>query len=237
MKDKGIHVIDFHKTTHDSIDPDLKQVDLAIAIGGDGTAIKTFRTIPPGIPVLCINAGGTRGILSEVSKSSVSDIISPLLNGDYFLDKRLRLFAQIGEETLSPVLNDYVIIRSDLTKTPLFSLSVNDHEISQKMDGIIISTPTGSTGHSLSSHGPILYENLDCIMVTTIASVNRLPAFVMPIVDLFIYANYDVQIIMDGQQIREVPKNTKIKITRFEYDAIFLRFHKNLLRQMNKLGY
>lgn len=237
MKDKGIHVIDFHQNTPDSNNQDLKQVDLAIAIGGDGTAIKSFRTIPPGIPVLCINAGGTRGILSEVSKSSVNNIISPLLNGDYFLDKRLRLIAQIGEETLSPVLNDYVILRSDLTKTPLFSLSVNDHEISQKMDGIIISTPTGSTGHSLSSLGPILYENLDCVMVTTIASVNRLPAFVMPIVDLYIYANYDVQIIMDGQQIRLVPKNTKIKIRRFEFDAIFLRFHKNLLRQMNKLGY
>ena len=99
LAEQGISVIDF-KNNYDSHRPDLDiDVDLAIAIGGDGTTIKTFRTLPPDIPVLCINAGGTRGILSEVSKDSVDSIVDPLLEGHYFLDRRIRIVAQIGDET------------------------------------------------------------------------------------------------------------------------------------------
>ncbi|MBA2266903.1 MAG: NAD(+)/NADH kinase [Nitrosopumilus sp.] len=237
LAEQGISVIDFKKE-YDLHQPELdSDVDLAIAIGGDGTTIKTFRTLPPGIPVLCINAGGTRGILSEVSKDSVDSIVDPLLNGQYFLDRRIRIVAQIGDEITVPVLNDYVIMRSDLTKTPLFYLSVNDDGYSQKMDGMIVSTPTGSTGHSLSNGGPILQEHLDCMLITPIGSVNRLPSFVLPLMAITISANHDLKLIMDGQVLKEIQQNQPIKITKYRYDAVFLRFDKNDTRQMNKLGF
>jgi len=237
LAEQGISVIDFKKE-YDLHQPELdSDVDLAIAIGGDGTTIKTFRTLPPGIPVLCINAGGTRGILSEVSKDSVDSIVDPLLNGQYFLDRRIRIVAQIGDEISVPVLNDYVIMRSDLTKTPLFYLSVNDDGYSQKMDGMIVSTPTGSTGHSLSNGGPILQEHLDCMLITPIGSVNRLPSFVLPLMAITISANHDLKLIMDGQVLKEIQQNQPIKITKYRYDAVFLRFDKNDTRQMNKLGF
>ena len=237
LAEQGISVIDFKKD-YDLHQPELNSdVDLAIAIGGDGTTIKTFRTLPHGIPVLCINAGGTRGILSEVSKDSVDSIVDPLLNGQYFLDRRIRIVAQIGDEITVPVLNDYVIMRSDLTKTPLFYLSVNDDGYSQKMDGMIVSTPTGSTGHSLSNGGPILQEHLDCMLITPIGSVNRLPSFVLPLMVITISANHDLKLIMDGQLVKEIQQNQPIKITKYRYDAVFLRFDKNDIRQMNKLGF
>lgn len=237
LAEQGISVIDFKKD-YDLHQPELNSdVDLAIAIGGDGTTIKTFRTLPHGIPVLCINAGGTRGILSEVSKDSVDSIVDPLLNGQYFLDRRIRIVAQIGDEITVPVLNDYVIMRSDLTKTPLFYLSVNDDGYSQKMDGMIVSTPTGSTGHSLSNGGPILQEHLDCMLITPIGSVNRLPSFVLPLMVITISANHDLKLIMDGQLVKEIQQNQPIKITKYRYDAVFLRFDKNDTRQMNKLGF
>jgi len=237
LAEQGIKVIDFKKD-YDSHRPEMGiDVDLAIAIGGDGTTIKTFRTLPPDIPVLCINAGGTRGILSEVSKDSVDSIVDPLLNGHYFLDRRIRIVAQIGDDTTVPVLNDYVIMRSDLTKTPLFYLSINDDGYSQKMDGMIVSTPTGSTGHSLSNGGPILQEHLDCMLITPIGSVNRLPSFVLPLMVVTISANHDLKLIMDGQLVKEIPENQHIKISKYRYDAVFLRFNKNDTRQMNKLGF
>jgi len=237
LAEQGIKVIDFKKD-YDSHRPEMGiDVDLAIAIGGDGTTIKTFRTLPPDIPVLCINAGGTRGILSEVSKDSVDSIVDPLLNGHYFLDRRIRIVAQIGDDTTVPVLNDYVIMRSDLTKTPLFYLSINDDGYSQKMDGMIVSTPTGSTGHSLSNGGPILQEHLDCMLITPIGSVNRLPSFVLPLMTVTISANHDLKLIMDGQLVKEIPENQHIKISKYRYDAVFLRFNKNDTRQMNKLGF
>ena len=237
LAEQGISVIDF-KNNYDSHRPDLDiDVDLAIAIGGDGTTIKTFRTLPPDIPVLCINAGGTRGILSEVSKDSVDSIVDPLLEGHYFLDRRIRIVAQIGDETTVPVLNDYVLMRSDFTTTPLFYLSINDDGYSQKMDGMIVSTPTGSTGHSLSNGGPIVQEHLDCMLITPIGSVNRLPSFVLPLMAVTISANHDLKLIMDGQSVKQIQENQPIKISKYRYDAVFLRFNKNDTRQMNKLGF
>ena len=237
LTEQGINVIDLNRD-YDLHRPELDiDLDLAIAIGGDGTTIKTFRTLPPGIPVLCINAGGTRGILSEVSKDSVNSIVDPLLNGRFFLDKRVRLLAQIGEEISVPVLNDYVIMRSDLTKTPLFYLSINDDGYSQKMDGMIVSTATGSTRHSLSNGGPILQEHLDCMLVTPIGSVNGLPSFVLPLMTITISANHELKLIMYGQIVKDIQKDQPIKITKYHYDAVFLRFNKNDTRQMNKLGF
>jgi NAD+ kinase len=237
LTEQGVTVIDFKKD-YDLHSPELNiDIDLAVAIGGDGTTIKTFRTLPPGVPVLCINAGGTRGILSEVSKDSVDSIVEPILNGHYFLDRRIRIVAQIGDYITVPVLNDYVIMRSDLTKTPLFYLSINDDGYSQKMDGMIISTPTGSTGHSLSNGGPILQEHMECMLITPIGSVNRLPSFVLPLMVITIRANHNLKLIMDGQLVKEIQENQPIKITKYHSDAVFLRFTKNDTRQMNKLGF
>ena len=237
LAEQGINVIDFNRD-YDLTRPELDiDLDLAIAIGGDGTTIKTFRTLPPGIPVLCINAGGTRGILSDVSKDSVNSIVDPLLSGHFFLDRRVRLLAQVGDEISVPVLNDYVIMRSDLTKTPLFYLSINDDGYSQKMDGMIVSTPTGSTGHSLSNGGPILQEHLERLLVSPIGSVNRLPSFVLPLMTITISANHDLRLIMDGQIVKDIQESQPIKITKYHYDAVFLRCNKNETRQLNRLGF
>lgn len=238
--EKGVKVIDY------LLNKDLfyecnnkKEIDIAIAIGGDGTTLRTFRILSPDIPVLSINAGGTRGILSELSKESAISIIPDLLNGNYFLDRRIRLLLKINQDDGSYfALNDFLFIRSDLTKTPTFHLSLNNNTLFQKMDGLIVSTPTGSTGHSLSNGSPILYENLDCFLVSPIASVNRMPSFIIPVTaGLNICVNYDIVLVIDGQQTREISKNINMFVCRYKYDAIFLRFHKNGLRQLTKLGY
>lgn len=238
MVQKGIDIIEFKKEKIDSTIFSLRtQIDIAIAIGGDGTTIKAFRTLPPNVPVLCINAGGTRGILSEVSKDFVNSITEPLLNGKYILDKRMRMIAHIGNELTVPVLNDFVLMRSELDKTPSFSLSINDSNLCQKMDGLIISTPTGSTGHSLSNNGPILQEHLECILVTPIGSVNRMPSFVSALNEIKVSANHETQLIMDGQITRVVPKNNIISIVKCDDHALFIRFKKNDIRQLTKLGF
>lgn len=237
--ERGIKVIDYLLNKDIFYESNnKKEIDLAIAIGGDGTTLRTFRILSPDVPVLSINAGGTRGILSEVSKDSANSIISDLLNGNYFLDKRIRLFVKINQRESYFALNDFVFIRSDLTKTPTFHLSVYNDSLFQKMDGLIISTPTGSTGHSLSNGGPIIFENLECFLVSPIASVNRMPSFIIPSLgEISIYASHDIYLVIDGQQTHEIPKNEKLTITRYEYDAVFLRFTKNNLRQLTKLGF
>jgi NAD+ kinase len=236
FQEKGIKVIDYLLQKDFFSNPNnLDEIDIAIAIGGDGRA---FRLLTPGIPVLSINAGGTRGILSEVSKNNAGSIVPFLLNGDYFLDNRIRLLVKINNYTSHYALNDFVFIRSDLTKTPTFCFSLGEDSILQKMDGLIISTPTGSTGHSMSEGGPILHENLECLIVTPLASVNRMPPFILPVMDeLKLYVNYDINLVVDGQQIYEILKGQQISVSKYKHDAIFLRFNKKKLRQMTKLGY
>ncbi len=238
MVQNGIDFIEFKKEKIDNPNININtQIDLAIAIGGDGTTIKAFRTLPSNIPVLCINAGGTRGILSEVSKDFVNSITESLLNGEYIIDKRMRIIAQIGNDLTVPVLNDFVLMRSELDKTPSFNLYVNESYLCQKMDGLIISTPTGSTGHSLSNNGPILQEHLECVLVTPIGSVNRMPSFVSPLNVIKVSANHETQLIMDGQVTQVVPKNNLISIVRYDDDALFVRFKRNDIRQLTKLGF
>lgn len=238
MIKQGIEVVEFIKDRLENPNTDIEpNLAVAIAVGGDGTTIKAFRMLPPNVPVLCINAGGTRGILSEVSKNYVDSIIDPLLNGNYFTDKRIRIVAYYNNRVSVPVLNDFVLMRSELNKTPMFNITLNNGSLNQKMDGLIVSTPTGSTGHSLSNNGPIIQENLECLLISPIASVNRMPSFILPLDQITISANHNTQLIMDGQITQEISKNTNIKIVKYQFDAIFLRFDKNNTRQLNKLGY
>lgn len=238
MIKQGIEVVEFMKDRLENPNTDIEaNPAVAIAVGGDGTTIKAFRMLPPNVPVLCINAGGTRGILSEVSKNYVDSIIDPLLNGNYFTDKRIRIVAYYNNRVSVPVLNDFVLMRAELNKTPTFNITLNNGSLNQKMDGLIVSTPTGSTGHSLSNNGPIIQENLECLLISPIASVNRMPSFILPLDQIIISANHNTQLIMDGQITQEISKNTNIKIVKYQFDAVFLRFDKNNTRQLNKLGY
>jgi NAD+ kinase len=105
------------------------------------------------------------------------------------------------------------------------------------MDGLIISTPTGSTGHSLSNNGPILQEHLDCVLITPIGSVNRMPSFVSPLNVIKVSANHLTHLIMDGQVTQTIPKNQIVSIVKYDQDAMFIRFKKNEIRQLTKLGF
>ena len=218
---------------------DLKNVnlDLVFAVGGDGTTLKAFRIIPCNTPLVSINVGGHRGILSEVGIESIESAIDMIVKGQYFRDFRLRIQASINGKMVPPALNDIVFTRVNLTKTPLLSIKLIDDEIKQRMDGIIISTSTGSTAHSYSIGGPVLYEDMDCLIINPIASVNRMPGLVVPAIDIEIKSTHDAQLIIDGQEVFNVTADQSVKISRFSMDAEFIRLRKRGLRQLTKLGF
>src|SRR5262245_61067490 len=91
----------------DTIDPvDVKEkADLVFAIGGDGTTLKAFRTIPADIPLLSINIGGHRGILSEVYTENIENTIKDIIAGKGFYDSRIRIQATAGRTVFPPALN------------------------------------------------------------------------------------------------------------------------------------
>jgi len=215
---------------------DIK-LDLVFAIGGDGTTLRAFRAVPRKVPLFSINSGGHRGILSEIDTESIDDAVNTILAGRYFYDCRIRIQASVNGKLFPPVLNDILIIRVNLTRTPLLSLKVMGDEIRQRMDGLIVSTPTGSTGHSFSVGGPVLHEGMSCLSLTPIASVNRMPQLVIPLEEIVIRSAYESYLILDGQETFEVQANDPIKVVRCSEDAVFLRLQKKGMRQLTKLGF
>jgi NAD+ kinase len=215
---------------------DIK-LDLVVAIGGDGTTLRAFRTIPGKVPVFSINSGGHRGILSEIGADSIDEAINAILAGKYIYDSRIRIQASVNGKVFPPVLNDILIIRVSLTRTPLLSIMLMGDKIQQRMDGIVVSTPTGSTGHSFSVGGPVLHEGMSCLILTPIASVNRMPQLVIPVEEILINSTHESHMIIDGQETFKIDADEPIKILRFSNDAIFLRLRKKGMRQLAKLGF
>jgi NAD+ kinase len=215
---------------------DIK-LDLVFAIGGDGTTLRAFRMIPGRVPLFSINSGGHRGILSDIDAGSIDDAVNTILAGKYFYDYRIRIQASVNGKLFPPVLNDILIIRVNLTRTPLLSVMLMGDEIKQRMDGIVISTPTGSTGHSFSVGGPVLHEGMSCLSLTPIASVNRMPQLVIPLEQILIRSTHESHMILDGQETSKIHADEPIDILRCPHDAIFLRLQKKGMRQLAKLGF
>ena len=219
--------------------PDLKAArpDLVVTLGGDGTTLRTFRELDDETPVLTINVGGNRGILSEITLGGIDAAIAQIRTGKIILERRTRVAASCGREAFPPALNEILIQRSNLTKTAEIEIRFQDDTVRQKMDGAIVATPSGSTGHSFSLGGPILHESLDVLIITPIAPVYRLESIVVPDEKVQIVCSHDCSVVMDAQVIRSAGYGEAITIKKYPKQAVFVRLKKRGLRQMSKLGF
>lgn len=148
-------------------------VDLIVVLGGDGTMIATSRMMGDyDVPVLGINYG-TLGYLAEFRVEEMFAALESLLTGDYRIDTRVRLAVDLirEEEMLmhSRALNDVVINKSALARIIEIEARMDGHLISGfRADGLIISTPTGSTAYNLSAGGPVIYPSMNALVITPI---------------------------------------------------------------------
>lgn len=224
--------------TVESIDELKKEkLDLAVTLGGDGTTLRTFRNLDSEVPILTINVGGNRGILSEITIEEIDNAIEEILVDRIFLEKRTRVVASCRGKEFPPALNEIYIARSNLTKTAEIEIKFQNDTVKQKMDGVIIATPSGSTGHSFSLGGPILHESLDVLIITPVAPVFRLASIVVPDEKIEIICSHDCHIVMDAQVIKSASFEEPIIIKKYKKNAVFVRLRKRGLRQMSKLGF
>jgi len=153
------------------------------------------------------------------------------------LEKRMRIYASVNGLEFPPALNEILINRINVTRTPTYTIRFAQDELKQRMDGVIISTPTGSTGHSFSLGGPVLHENLNALVITPLSSVNKMPPLVVPNEPIVVSSNADSSLVIDGQSVYEIKSEQDFMIARYEHDAVFLRFKPKGLRQLAKLGF
>ena len=214
-----------------------ENLDLVVTLGGDGTTLRVFRYLENETPILTINVGGNRGILAEITIDEIDEAINQILKDKFFLDKRTRVVASCGGKEFPPALNEIYISRTNLTKTAEIEIKFQNDTVKQKMDGVIIATPSGSTGHSFSLGGPILHESLDVLIITPVAPVYRLESIVVPDEKIEIISSHDCNIVMDAQVVKSAGYEEPIIIKKYKKPAIFIRLKKRGLRQMSKLGF
>ncbi|MBU0553803.1 NAD(+)/NADH kinase [Myxococcota bacterium] len=136
-------------------------LDLIIAMGGDGTVLRAL-TLAREIPVLAVNFG-TVGFLTQSDKDDLDKVLVRLLTDDYFIEERLTLAVSYRGETLRCI--NEVVIKST-TRMFRVGVSINGHLVHQpRGDGIIVGTPTGSTGYLMSAGGPLATPGVDCIIL------------------------------------------------------------------------
>ncbi len=184
-------------------------VDLLLVLGGDGTMIATARMIGDAeVPVLGINYGSL-GYLAEFRIEEMFPALESILQGNYRLDRRVMLAVEHyrGAEQLahSRVLNDVVINKSALARIIEIEAYFNGMFVNSfRADGLIVSTPTGSTAYNLSAGGPVIYPSMNAVVVTPICpfTLSNRPIVVpddAPIELLLKTEKEEVALTLDGQ--------------------------------------
>ncbi len=217
------------------------RIDLVAVVGGDGTILKTARQLMGRTPIIGINAGG-KGILAEIGPSEVEGAIKMIKSMQYQIQKRTRIYARTEYQSYPPVLNEIYVDKVTRMRTPTFTISTTDSDqsgdrLELRMDGLMVSTPTGSTGHSYSFRSTILYDELETLLVTPIAPISRAPSIVLPMTEITISSNDDSTLLLDGQIMFKVSADNPIKIGKYKVPTSFLRFGKSMLRQMKRIGF
>ncbi len=166
-----INNCDFKKASRKTIG---KQCDLAIVIGGDGTILNAVRSLAHAhVPLLGINVGRL-GFLADISPEKLETSLDEILNGSYREEQRFLLEMQVFRDNKlifeGDAFNDVVVHIRDVARMIEFETRINDEFVNhQRADGIVVSTPTGSTAYALSSGGPILHATLDVITLVPIS--------------------------------------------------------------------
>lgn len=208
----------------------INPLDLIIVLGGDGTLLNVAREVSKKyeIPILGINIGNL-GFLSSTEISSVGIALQKIKEGRYTKDKRMLLQCSIGStEHLGNALNDVVVSRGTLSRIVRFDVYV-DRKLyaSFKGDGLIVSTPTGSSAYSFSAGGPIIYPNLDLIILTPICPhTNGMKTIVLSsesVIEIIPEnGEEEIYLTIDGQEATKIEQRAKIEISKAKESALVL---------------
>lgn len=198
------------------LDELCENVDFLVSVGGDGTLLSVVRkSYYYNKPVLGINLG-TLGFLTDISMNELENFIIDFTNKKYRIDNRMMIKGALNLNSFV-AFNDIVITRKSISSMIKIDARIdNKHFNSYYGDGIIISTPTGSTAYNLSVGGPILYPLTEAFLVTPVAphSLTQRP-LVMPAdfeIEFTITDSQGAVVIADGQDIYELEENDSLKI-------------------------
>ena len=217
-----------------------EKIDRVLAFGGDGTMLKTASfAVSKNVPFLGVNFGNI-GFLAYVnSTDEPKKIVDALLSNNF--EKRMMISVELDGKVYT-ALNDIFIGKSE--PQPIYTIvSVNNEPVDRyHSDGIIIATPTGSTGYSLSAGGPIVDPSLDGIIINPVCphSLHSRPFVVSANSIICLYdKDFNVTVTVDGKVVGTT--TDKVIIKKYERDVVLIKpndtsFYSRLLNKMNRWG-
>jgi NAD+ kinase len=211
----------------------LFKPELIVVLGGDGTLLSVGRIFAPtGTPILSVNVGNL-GFLTEVRLGELYATLESWCNNCHSLDPRSMLHAVLWrsacQHSAFEAVNDIVVTKGDIARMGDFTVELDGkHVASFRADGVIVSTPTGSTAYSLAAYGPILTPDVDAIVVTPICPhLLTLRPIVVPgsaCVTLRADAIPHVALLtVDGQRAVELEKGDEVRCQRSQYSVKLVR--------------
>lgn len=224
------------------------ETKFAIVLGGDGTVLAAARLVAPcGIPMLAVNTGHM-GFLTEAYLNQLPQIIERLLAGEYEIEERVMITIKVfrGDSVLweALCLNEMVLHREPLTSMCHFEIAIGHHApVDIAADGIIISTPTGSTAYSLSAGGPVVTPGVPVLQLVPICPHSLASrALVFPDsepVNIYPVNTPRLVMVVDGNGGCYVLPQDRVHLSRSQYNARFVRLQPpeffRILRE--KLGW
>lgn len=213
------------------------KADLIITIGGDGTILRTCLSIPkPEPPILAINMG-VRGFLTEVTPKEGLEAVDKCLEGEFLLERCMKLASFIGETRLPDALNEIFITSQAPAKLLYTKIWKDDTAVAEcRSDGLVAASQVGSTGYSLSAGGPILDPEVVAFVLTPICPLTVFHPIVFSTktrIGIELLKPKRALVVVDGHyQTRMQPKEPRITITKSEYESSFIRFKGNFYRRL-----
>ncbi len=221
----------------------IKNADLIIAIGGDGTLLSCSRKFGiHGVPILGINLGNL-GFLNDVAPDDLTNSILNILDGHFTVDKRFFLETKINHKKQKDIaLNEVVIHSGSIAQLIEYDLFIDNNFVyRQKADGLIVSTPTGSTAYALSGNGPIIHPEVNaiCLLPMFPHSLNTRPLMVNEDSSILVVPSKKSFISYDSHKMSGLKKGEEILIqkTKQELNLVHPLDHDFYSACRTKLGW
>ncbi len=239
---------DLKNSLDDSIsllpNPELvKAVDVVIAFGGDGTMLRAARVLgQTGVPLLGINLGSL-GYLTDVPLGELEAAVLALIQGDYHLDTRSRVYCNVYRAdkffATTSALNDLVVNMGPLPRALDMELILDGDSLGPFLgDGVIISTPTGSTAYNLSAGGPICHSEVPCLLVAPICphSLGMRPLIISKntTIELLLHETGEGAVLTaDGQKTHILANGDRLEFREADHEVTLVKFlHSTFYRVM-----
>ncbi|HXX55650.1 MAG TPA: NAD(+)/NADH kinase [Methanoregula sp.] len=215
------------------------EADVVIVVGGDGTILRTIQQMDRPVPVLGINWGEV-GFLADLESSEALEFVRHLHEG-FTVEERMRVSLFRDGEPVGEALNEGLIVTTRPAKMLRFSILVDDVPADEfRADGLLISTPTGSTAYAMSAGGPIVDPWIEGFLLVPLAPylLSSRPHLISEKrrLRITLESAKPANLVIDGQKTVELGSSSTIEVRRSPYPAQFVDIHRNFFEKVdNKL--